>query len=593
MNALRGFIRKDFRNRIVVFIIPFMVLIIMIISMCCYYIFYKAFKEEKLESTQILIDQIGVQFDAKFKAAKSPVSFLTLNQQIENALKRYPKMSVAEQYFLREELRGNLSNIEIFIDYVTDIIIVGKNGYLFNLPTRYALDEKKYNEEKEWIESFIEPEATRFFYTTSHENDYYNQGEGIRQVVSVLLPLKYQGTYYGYIQADMDYEALNSQLYGIYSQEETDITIVNKDGTIVFDKSEEKLDRKLDQSVHCLLTEKSGSFTIQQDGQKRLVVYQKLDVTEWYLIASISYESIVSASDYVLKIIWLIILPAFTILSVILSMILSSQIRKPIHELSERVESVDIESYEYMERDYGVDVINALAVQFEDSYSKIRELIEKVYVAEIRQKNAQYEVLQKQITPHFMYNSLQLIKTEALIKGNREISEITTSFSNLLRYSLERGIKWVCVQQEKENIEDYLNIYHRRFPGKFSYAIEIDQAIQSRFVLKLILQPIVENCIKHGLRDVSENGRIIVRGYEDKGDIQFEVEDNGEGITQKRIEEIRQSMRDESNMNHVGLINVHRRIQIEDGSGYGLIKIHSQPCEKTIFVIRVRGNRYV
>lgn len=428
MAALRRFIRKDFRNRIAFYIIPFVIAALMIISMCCYYTFYQAFKNEKLESTQILIDQIGMQFDSKFKSIKTPVSYITLNQAVESALKRYQFMNVKERYFLNEAVRDNLSNIDAFIDYVTDIIMVGKNGYRFNLPTKYALDEDKYEEEREWIESFIESDTTRFFYTTVHYNDYYVRGEEIRQVVSILLPLKYQGGYYGYIQADMNYEALNEQLYKVYSQEETNITIVNEEGVILFDKEEEKLNKGLDESVRSLMTGNGGSFTAVQDGEKKLVVYQKLDVTGWYLLASIQYQSITRTSDNVLRIIWSFILPISILMSVVFAVAISNQIRKPVNELSERVGSVDIENYEYAEKDYGVDVINRLGEQFEESFGKIKELIEKVYIAEIRQKNAQYEILQEQITPHFMYNSLQLIKTEALLAGNKEIGEITTSF---------------------------------------------------------------------------------------------------------------------------------------------------------------------
>lgn len=193
-----------------------------------------------------------------------------------------------------------------------------------------------------------------------------------------------------------------------------------------------------------------------------------------------------------------------------------------------------------------------------------------------------------------MYNSLQLIKTEALLAGNKEIGEITTSFSNLLRYSLEKDVKWVNVKQETENIVDYLNIYHKRFPQKFSYEINIDEKIQSRMVLKLILQPVVENCIKHGFRDITENGKIKVEGYEQGEDIWFRISDNGEGISRQRMEEIRQSLNDNGRtINTVGLINVHRRIVIEDGAGYGLVEIVSEQGKETIFTIKVRGNRYV
>ena len=488
-----------------------------------------------------------------------------------------------------------MGSIEIFMDCILDIIFVGENGFRYNLPAREGLNHEKYNLKKDWFESFIDGEIPRFYYSTVHMNQYYDtRREGGNRVISVLLPLKYQRTYYGYIQVDMDYEKLYAQLYQFYGQQETDITIINEEGIVLFDKEKEDLDQIIDESIRESCEGTNGYFTICEDGVKRLMVYQKLEETDWYLLAGIPYSNLTSVCDYVLKILWLVILPIFMIISVLGAIAISKKISKPLSKLIKRVECVNIEEYEYQEIDYGVDVLNQLGERFEDSYGKIRELIDKVYIAEIRQKDAQYEVLQNQITPHFMYNSLQLIKTEALLAGNREISGITQSFASLLRYSLEKDVRWVKLEQEKQNIENYLKIYHKRFPEKFTYKIEIQDLIEARLVLKLILQPIVENCMKHGLKDVTKGGRIILRGYLKDDDIWLEVEDNGAGISAMRIEEVKQNLNGQIHtMSNVGLINVHRRILIEDGQGYGLVGIESIPAVRTLIVLRIRGNRSV
>ncbi len=594
MNRLTRYIRKDFRNRIAVYIIPFVITIIMIISMSCYYTFYSAFKQEKLNSAQILIDQIGMQFDARFKTVKTPMSYITMNQTMETAMKRYQNMSIQEKYYLDKDMTEYLSNIDAFIDYVTDIIIVGNNGYTFNLPTAFRLDHEKFSQNKDWVVQYMNTNKTQFYYTLVHQADYYEQMGTSKKVVSVLLPIMYQGTNYGFIQADLDYEALNKQLYKVYSQEETSISIIDQDGTIIFDKEDSMLNQQLAVNIKENIHDNQGSFTVKTDGKEMLVVYQKLDITNGYLVARISYSAIFEVSNKVLKIICTIILPIAIILAVLFSVGISDQIRKPLNELYERVGQVDIKNYEYLEKDYGVDIINRLGEQFEDSFVKIKELIEEVYIADIRHNNAQYEILQKQITPHFMYNSLQLIKTEALISGNKEISEITTVFSNLLRYSFEKDVKWVTVEQEKSHIIDYLNIYHKRFPKKFEYQISIDRQILQKAMLKLILQPFVENSIKHGLKDISEGGIIKVNGYLYENDIYFEVIDNGIGIDSEKIKEIEYQLNDNENtIDNVGLINVHQRILIGDGKEYGIIKIESVPYKETKFTIKIRGNEHV
>ena len=174
MKVIGNFVRKDFGNQILVFMIPFVIAICLVISMCCYSVFYNAIREEKQESTQNLNSQIAMQLDSKIDTVKALASYLTLNKQLENAMKHYQDMDNIEKHSLKEELKNDLGSIEIFMDCILDIIFVGENGFRYNLPARESLNHEKYNLKKDWFESFIDGEIPRFYYSTVHLNQYYD-----------------------------------------------------------------------------------------------------------------------------------------------------------------------------------------------------------------------------------------------------------------------------------------------------------------------------------------------------------------------------------------------------------------------------------
>jgi two-component system sensor histidine kinase YesM len=223
--------------------------------------------------------------------------------------------------------------------------------------------------------------------------------------------------------------------------------------------------------------------------------------------------------------------------------------------------------------------------------ARINELIEQVYLAEIKKKNAEFELLRHQITPHFMYNSLQLIKAEAIFSKNKQISQIVTSLANLLRYSMDNQASFVTVADEIQYIRDYLEIYKRRFVGKFEYQIDVDEAIMGCKMQKIILQPVVENCIKHGFEGLKSGGLIKIRGWRDEDDCIFEITDNGKGISFEKTEQLMQELEkaDQSKINGIGLLNVHQRLVLECGENYGITRIVSKEGEYMQIILKTKG----
>mgnify|MGYP002638992098 CR=1 FL=1 len=228
---------------------------------------------------------------------------------------------------------------------------------------------------------------------------------------------------------------------------------------------------------------------------------------------------------------------------------------------------------------------------------RLNEYTEKILRYEIRQKEAQIKMLTYQINPHFLYNTLNTISAMAEIENMNQIVEITESISNIFRYNL-KGESEVKLGEELEHVKDYVRIQTYRFPRRFKVSYDIPEELEEIKVMKFILQPIVENCISHGFCNMVRDGKIIVSArLEAEGDmIVLTVDDNGEGINKKRLEEINNklflSRMDRENeefigADGIGIMNVNARIAAYYGGECGII-VQSVYGKGTQTVLRLK-----
>lgn len=192
----------------------------------------------------------------------------------------------------------------------------------------------------------------------------------------------------------------------------------------------------------------------------------------------------------------------------------------------------------------------------------------------ISEREAKIKVLQSQISPHFLYNALDCINWNLIEKEDWETSRILIALSSMLRYSMEDSTDLVSVEQELQQVENYLIIQKNRFFDRFDYRIEKDQAVMAVLVPKMILQPIVENSIRHGLEEKND-GMLVVRVAQREYGLEILVEDNGAGIPQKRLEKLRQCIQESHQFQdeqdfHIGLANVNSRLRYVFGNSSGL-----------------------
>ncbi len=234
--------------------------------------------------------------------------------------------------------------------------------------------------------------------------------------------------------------------------------------------------------------------------------------------------------------------------------------------------------------------INKMLDQIEDMTRRIFNTQTRLYEMELSKKQAEFSALQSQINPHFLYNTLNCISGMGLANGIVEIAGISSSMSNIFRYSIRKD-ELVFVREEVECVREYLYIIGLRYGDRYSINMDVTEEVMDFKTLKMILQPIVENALYHGLEKIEEGGMLDIKGFRNEdGNICFEVSDNGAGIEESRLEGIRERLDSASNYTEngnprgVGIVNIQRRIRLTFGEKYGLF-IYSKLNEGTKVVI--------
>ncbi|MGO4106917.1 sensor histidine kinase [Paenibacillus sp. YAF4_2] len=233
--------------------------------------------------------------------------------------------------------------------------------------------------------------------------------------------------------------------------------------------------------------------------------------------------------------------------------------------------------------------INRMIDKMENMSSHVITTQARLYESELNKKQAEFSALQSQINPHFLYNTLNCISGIGLEYGSKEIAQITSCMSKIFRYSVKED-ELVRISEEIECIKAYLNIISIRYENKFAMEVRIDEKLLNLQTPKMILQPIVENAVYHGLERVDAEGELKVIGHFDaNGDVAFTITDSGRGMDEEKLVQLREKLNSENSDRgsgkSIGLPNINNRIRLLFGESYGVVEIVSRRgCGTTVIV---------
>jgi two-component system sensor histidine kinase YesM len=265
---------------------------------------------------------------------------------------------------------------------------------------------------------------------------------------------------------------------------------------------------------------------------------------------------------------------------------------KKLHDVTKTITQTDLQALVTSDN---VDEITELGLSFNIMIGKIRELLDSKIKEQEILKKAEMRALQSQINPHFLYNTLDTIIWMAEAKKTDQIVEVVSALSNFFRISLSKGQDWITIAEEIERVRSYLIIQKIRYRDIMDFKIEVDERVSGNTVLKLILQPLVENAIYHGIKNKREGGTIFVRARPNNNgnEVLLEVEDTGIGFAPETLTQIQAELTDNSGEikqeSGFGIGNVNHRLKLYYGMQYGLtVKSKYQTGTCVTFVIPAR-----
>jgi two-component system sensor histidine kinase YesM len=280
--------------------------------------------------------------------------------------------------------------------------------------------------------------------------------------------------------------------------------------------------------------------------------------------------------------------------SVVAAWGLSRSIYTPIKKLHDVTTTITKNDLQALVTSDNVDEITELGMSFNIMIGRIRELVDSKIKEQENLKKAELRALQAQINPHFLYNTLDTIIWMAQSQKADQVIEIVSALSSFFRISLSKGRDWITIGEEVERTRSYLTIQRMRYRDIMDFKIEMDESVSSYTILKLILQPLVENAIYHGIKNKREGGTIVVRVQPKSGDeVQIEVEDNGIGFPPEKLAQLQAELEDDSGdirlESGFGIGNVNKRIRLYYGKQYGISvksEYHTGTCVTLVIPAR-------
>jgi two-component system sensor histidine kinase YesM len=488
-------------------------------------------------------------------------------------------------------------------DSVVSLALFSKSGKLiFASPT--AVEKANPDVTKqEWFRTAMDQTENLHFSTPHVQRIFDDTSYRYYWVISLsrAVMLSQNGVpEFGVLLVDMDYSAVDQMLSEVNNKNTKQyMYLCDSTGQLIYHPRQMQINSGLytedNQNAAAL---EDGVHELSFGGEKRLEVVNTVSYTGWKLIYVIPMKSVFGGmmrTRYFAGLIVMLML--FTTL--LLNRLVSGRVTKPLRQLANSIRENSLSAGEHRDGPPQVYIGGSSEVQYlgqtvQSFYNRNYRLMQDIVIEQEKKQKSELDALQSQINPHFLYNTLDSIVW--MIEGERykEAVFMITQLASLFRISLAKGRTIIRIEEELHHAENYSNIQKIRFRDSFTVKFEAADEVLNCCTVKLIVQPLLENAIYYGVKDMDEGGLITVRAWKDvdDGDIYISVTDNGYGMPEDQVKNLltdNQSVR--KNGSGVGLLNVHNRIRLRFGEAYGLV-IRSEPDEGTAVTIHLPAIPY-
>lgn len=392
-------------------------------------------------------------------------------------------------------------------------------------------------------------------------------------------------TQLGVLLVDMDYSGISRMMERINTSGKGQyFYLCDGEGNIIYHPHQARIDNGMNtESSVKAASSKEKIYDEYLGKNHRKVMVGAISYTGWRLVCVMPYEIFTNKMADVKQFVLLILL-LMAMMLVFVNRIISVRISRPIMKLDHSVREYQ-EGKEEKIAIGGSTEIRHLGQSIQESYRQNSELMKKVIWEQNERRKSEFDVLQSQINPHFLYNTLDSITWMIESGKNEEAAFMITQLAKLFRISLSKGHTVIRIRDELQHAQSYVNIQKVRYKNKFEVVFDIRPDILDDCIVKLVLQPILENAINYGVREMDDCGKILIRGWKEQENIFMQVSDNGMGIPEEEIDLLlKDTNRVHKKGSGVGLVNVNNRLRLLFGEPYGL-QIESELDEGTTVTV--------
>ncbi|WP_314590373.1 sensor histidine kinase [Paenibacillus terrigena] len=548
-------------NRIQFIIAFFFILITVVTVLIVSFMLYNKFSNTAEDTAELNMGQVVEQ--VKYNLEMYVKNLTSIFEVVEETIDRSSSFSSP---ILEEQLNSIMKTRE---DLISIAVFTRDGKRVVNIP-KLAMRPNTLLQRQSWFYSALENPEKLSVSSPHIQNLFKTQ---YRWAVSLSKQIAYQQhgmDNKGVLVVDMNFKTIDELSRQVVFGKRGYVYIIDSYGNIVYHPQQQLIHAGLKyEDLERVLTYSYGSYQDELDGEQRMITIKTVNPIGWKVIG-VAYkdELLTTKSELGTFLLWFLIVVIIFVL--LLAIFVSARISSPIQRLAKSVKMLGEGHLNTPIPVSGIYEVEELSRRYHVMLQQIRHLMDQIIVEQEAKRKSELDVLQAQINPHFLYNTLNsVIRLVEKGQSGEAVSAIT-SLSRFFRISLSKGKNFITVQEELEHVRHYLIIQTIRYKNKFHYTIEAEEQVLPCLSMKLILQPIVENAIVHGIEQMADKGMIRIVAKVDDGKLLFEIMDNGLGMSQNVMDRLLLHEVPNSQGSGVGVRNVNQRIHLHYGSEYGI-----------------------
>ncbi|RTE02245.1 cache domain-containing sensor histidine kinase [Paenibacillus whitsoniae] len=538
-----------------------------ILSYSAYRLSTVAVTDASLTYTTQLIEQVNKNIQTYIGNMES-ISALSLSSA---DLKQYLSLrspQTPEGVRLGQEISSYFSAIVASRNDIASIVLAASNGAVVS--DRISPRLRPYAElvAQEWYAKASRSKGD-IVISSSHVQRVFQDEYKWVVSISKQMPSPEPGAANGVLLVDLNFNIINDLCNQIQLGQRGYVFILDETGDLIYHPQQQLLYSGLKtEDIRALMQAKDSSFEAQLTDENK--IYTVRTTSFGWKIVGVTYAGDLSGNKREMQLTSAIWGGIALLIAATISVLLSITLTRPIKQLEAHMKQVEKGNFDIRVEVEGVNEISKLSRTFNLMIGKIKELMNQTVQDQEVKRISELKALQAQIQPHFLYNTLDSIIWMAELGKVEDVVTMTSALSKLLRSSISKGEELIPIRVELAHIENYLTIQHIRYRNKFTYAIDVEEELLDCRILKIVLQPLVENAIYHGMKHLPETGHIQITGRKRDDVIVLTVSDNGVGMSEEQLRALKLKAHGASDGKGFGLHNVNHRIQLYFGEKYGL-----------------------